>query len=61
MEKRFKITEYDGCGGLREPIYFEHLEEVIDYLSGKDLSQFEIEERVDISNKIHAYMSADVK
>ena len=59
MEKRFKITEYDGCGGLREPVFFRHLEDVIDYLSGKDLSQFEIEERVDVSKKIRAYISAD--
>lgn len=58
---RFKVTEFDGCGGLREPVYFEHLEDVIDYLRDEDLSQFAIEERVDITNKIHAYMSADVK
>ena len=59
MKARFVITEYDGFGGLRAPVYFKHLEEVIDYLSGKDLSQFEIEERVDISKKIRAYISAD--
>lgn len=64
----YVIYEYDGCGGLCDPVSFETLEEVIGYVEKRSYTNdtvrsqmdiYDVRNRTDISGRVDQYIDYD--
>ena len=64
----YMIYEYDGCGGICDPISFETLEEVIGYVdkmsytcdsARSQMNIYDMKNRTDISGRVDQYIDYD--